>query len=46
MSGADLDTRVRTQAFQFLTEQTRFHGGWSRATFWSGDSISKAGGCP
>jgi hypothetical protein len=26
MSGADLDTRVRTQAFQFLTEQTRFHG--------------------
>ena len=26
MSGADLDTRVRTQAFQFLTEQTRLHG--------------------
>jgi hypothetical protein len=26
MSGADLDTRVRTQAFRFLTEQTRFHG--------------------
>jgi hypothetical protein len=26
MSEADLDTRVRTQAFQFLTEQTRFHG--------------------
>jgi putative restriction endonuclease len=27
MSEADLDTRVRTQAFQFLTEQTRLHGG-------------------
>jgi hypothetical protein len=26
MSEADLDTRVRTQAFQFLTEQTRLHG--------------------
>ena len=26
MSDADLDTRVRTQAFQFLTEQTRLHG--------------------
>lgn len=26
MSEADLDTRVRTRAFQFLTEQTRPHG--------------------
>jgi putative restriction endonuclease len=26
MSEADLDTRVRAQAFQFLTEQTRLHG--------------------
>jgi putative restriction endonuclease len=26
MSEADLDTRVRTQAFQFLAEQTRLHG--------------------
>lgn len=26
MSEADLDTRVRTQAFLFLTEQTRLHG--------------------
>jgi putative restriction endonuclease len=26
MSEADLDTRVRTQAFQFLTELTRLHG--------------------
>lgn len=26
MSEADLDSRVRTQAFQFLTEQTRLHG--------------------
>lgn len=26
MTEADLDTRVRTQAFQFLTEQTRVHG--------------------
>lgn len=26
MSEADLDARVRTQAFQFLTEQTRLHG--------------------
>jgi len=26
MSEADLDTRVRAQAFQFLTEQTRQHG--------------------
>jgi len=26
MSGADLDTRVRTQAFQFLTDQIRLHG--------------------
>lgn len=26
MSEADLDTRVRTQAFQFLTDQIRLHG--------------------
>ena len=26
MSEADLDARVRTQAFQFLTEQTRLPG--------------------
>jgi putative restriction endonuclease len=26
VSEADLDTRVRAQAFQFLTEQTRLHG--------------------
>ncbi len=26
MSKADLDTRVRTQAFEFLTEKTRLHG--------------------
>lgn len=26
MSEADLDTHVRTQAFEFLTEKTRLHG--------------------
>ena len=46
MSGADLDTRVRTQAFQFLTEQTRFHGEVVPRDLLGGDSISKAGGCP
>ena len=45
MSGADLDTRVRTQAFEFLTEQTRLHGEVVPRDLLERDRNSKAGGC-